>query len=160
MSFVEEQEEKQRGVGKTILWVVGAILIFILAKGAGALFGRATVDQFRDGYGESSADAEIDAGIEKLTSELRGQLPIKVDQITTLVGIAHFGKQIQYMMTIDGELDPSLIPDVRAEQTEINRTNVCRQHPDVPKLFEHGVTMTWQYTDSAGEKFEVSIDRC
>ena len=92
-------------------------------------------------------------------SEIRGQLPIQVDQITKMVGVVTVGSDIIYQMTIDEDIPSDQIENVRQTIDSSNRQKSC-SNAEVSKLIQMGASLTWNYTDQNGDTFKVTVGYC
>lgn len=84
----------------------------------------------------------------------RKQLPMKIDEVTTLLTVASAGRTGVYSYRMD-LFENELPLDWRQKQTSLMRHNVCSQ-PIMSKLMKQGASYAYQYVDKSG-KFLVYI---
>jgi hypothetical protein len=98
-----ENEEPARSKFNWIETIsIGALGIcaVLFAKGIGMIVGRSTVQQFSSGYTEVSNENALTTGLNQAVKQLRTQVPIHVDEITTLSDAMVAGKEIIYKAVI------------------------------------------------------------
>ncbi|MET3964996.1 DUF4339 domain-containing protein [Bradyrhizobium sp. S3.9.1] len=107
---VEPQKKKGSWVLKTLGWI-GLFAAAALAKGIGSEFGK-TVS------GPSRAE-QIEAGLSKIETQLRAELPKKLDDYTTLIAVDHAGYKLRTTSVVDpgkGNVIPTtFLQTVRAQ---------------------------------------------
>ncbi|HEV2867111.1 MAG TPA: hypothetical protein VGX37_11415 [Allosphingosinicella sp.] len=122
--------------------------LFALAAAAAALTTAC-------GQKESSLEYQIAAAIHQISP----QLPMRVDDVTTLTAITHEGTNIIYAMAIDQDLPASEIENARSQMQVSNQTALCAQEMTL-RLIRMGATMTHRYTDKSGDRFETRVASC
>jgi hypothetical protein len=158
-SFVEEHDRKW---GKFAA-IGGGLALLVLAKPIGAfigvLVGTHAAQQVRSGYSETSASAQLRAGLEEAARQMRPQLPMQVDQITTLVGVITAGNRIMYTMTLSEDIPSREIAEATRNIQSHNVERVCGSQ-QTRRLIEAGGEMAYQYTDASGDAFATEVTSC
>jgi hypothetical protein len=86
--------------------------------------------------------------------ELRKQLPMKADELTTLVTVASAGRMLMYSFRV--EIEKERIPSDFIGKQEANlKHNLCA-HPTMRKVMKKGASYSYLYTDIRG-KFVAEI---
>jgi hypothetical protein len=83
---------------KTILYVGGGILasgLWALSGGIGRYLGKSAIESYVQGRQEGS----VEKAVELAVAELRKQLPMQLDEATTLQNVASAGKTFYYTIT-------------------------------------------------------------
>lgn len=110
--------------------------------------------------------SDIDNVSEKLSESLdivRKDLPIPVDDVTTLEGIDSDGLTViyNYRIKVSG-LDPSEKSKFESDIQNVNTKNICN-NPKTSKFLEMGVSYIYKYQDLDNisiRGFEVTKDIC
>jgi hypothetical protein len=124
---------------------IGGILIWGFAGGIGKMVGRTAVEKYQQGKIEGT----IEKAQELAAKHLRKQLPLKVDEITTMQNVVSVGKNLTYFYTMDRKKsDPSLSQFIRKMTPNIIK-NVCGQK-DMALSIKYGGSFTYSYMGSDG----------
>jgi len=86
--------------------------------------------------------------VRKAALELRKQLPVKVDEKTTLLAVVAAGRTLKYSYRMSyrkAELPAKWV----VRQKRMLTGNACA-HPGMRKMMELGVTYSYLYTDTVG----------
>jgi hypothetical protein len=103
--------------------------------------------------------ADVPAQIAQGVVEARRQLPMRVDEITTITDISSEGTRIIYGMRIDLDIPTDQIPQARtAQQTDVTRTACATPQPR--QMIDAGATLVYRYTDRSGDRFDVEVGSC
>lgn len=136
-----------KGVG------IGAGIVVLLAmKMCHSVF---TGDVGSDRLSATDLPRQIAAGV----AEARPQLPIRVDDITTMTGISAAGTRILYDMRLDADIEAADIPGARAEQQAYLERAACEAR-DTRQMIDAGATLAYRYTDRNGDQFETQVGSC
>ena len=81
--------------------------------------------------------------------ELRKQLPMKVDEMTTLVTAASAGRTVIYSFRV--EIEKERIPSDFIGNQEANLKNNLCAHPTMRKMMKKGASYSYLYTDFRGK---------
>jgi len=109
------------------------------------------------GCGKPGDDLEYK--IAEATHQMQGQLPMRVDDVTTLTGVRHEGTNIIYEMSVDRELSADELQAAPGQMQANNQRNMCGQPPTL-ELIRMGASLTHRYTDKAGHHFETRVSAC
>ena len=66
---------------------IAALITWALSGQIGKYVGKSTVENYRQEKKQGKIEAVLEKVLEKSASEIKKQLPIKIDETTTLVGI-------------------------------------------------------------------------
>ena len=99
------------------------------------------------------------AGIQKAAAKIRPQLPVRVDEDTTMIGVVAAGKNIIYQMSVSTDIPEARIHEAQAEMQRTVALNVC-QNEKTKALVEAGATMSYAYTLPSGRTFETDVNHC
>lgn len=105
------------------------------------------------------APADLPRQIEAGIAEARRQLPLRVDDMTTMTAINASGTQIVYEMRIDGDIPTAGIALARAEQQRYVERAAC-ERAATRGMIDAGATLAYRYTDSSGDGFEAHASSC
>ena len=109
------------------------------------------------GCGKPGDDLEYK--IAEATHQMQGQLPMRVDDVTTLTAVRHEGTNIIYEMSVDRELSADELQTATGQMQASNQSNMCGQPPTL-ELIRMGASLTHRYTDKAGHHFETRVSSC
>lgn len=109
--------------------------------------------------GCSKPGDDLEYQIAEATHQLERQLPMRVDDVTTLTGVRHEGTNIIYEMSIDRELAPEDLQSAPGQMQASNQNTICTQ-PATQQLIRMGASLTHRYTDKAGHHFETRVTSC
>lgn len=144
---------------KTVGVIGLGLLAIVLAKGVGALIGSASVDQFSEGYREGASSRALAVGLDKAVRQLKSQVPVQVDEITTLRDAMATSNEIIYLMEVSQDFSTTDLVVVKAQLQTQNQKNVC-DNAGTRQLVAAGGKMTWRYLDAGGDTFSVTVDTC
>jgi hypothetical protein len=110
----------------------------------------------------SVAHADFVSDAQSAAAEnLRKQLPMKVDEFTTLVTVATAGRTAIYSYRID--ISESELPTGwREDQISQLKYNLCN-HPLMRKMMKQGADYSYQYVDIGGKHilyFKIDEAKC
>lgn len=128
------------------LSVIGAILIYVVAGGVGRFLGGSVADNYESSR-QNTAIAEAQA---QVAAEMRKQLPLKVDEFTTLQTVLSVGPTIIYSYVIDiqyDEIEREAFSDDIFKQLKFN---VC-QETNMLSVMSAGGIYTYTYASADGK---------
>jgi hypothetical protein len=130
-------------------YVVVLVVSFGLAHGIGEITGKYIAGQ----------DFETIVEAQRITAAiLRNQLPIKVDEITTLQSVSTVGKTLQYHFKLEAIKDDIDVADFHKMWTTNLKTEVC-QNESMRYVVEQGGQYKYIYTGSDGVVIdEITMD--
>lgn len=99
------------------------------------------------------------AEVSAAAASLRSQLPMRVDEVTTAVGIRADGAEFVYEMRVDDSVSRERFLGLRDVVETLNQTRLCAEEA-VASFIRRGGSMRHIYTNSAGDRFETRIARC
>jgi hypothetical protein len=151
----DAEEPQKKSIFHKLGLVLVAVAVLVFAKGAGFIFGRTTVDRFVDGRQQG----QLEAGLQRAVTQIRSQVPIKVDADTTMIDAIAAGRGIMYVMTVNADIPDDRLSDAKAFMQQRVSRNVCSDEK-AKALITAGATMTYQYHLPSGSTFSVAIDNC
>ena len=89
---------------------------------------------------------------------LRQKLPMRVDDITTVVGIRADGAEFVYDMRVSEVFEGDHLENARATMQASNQSTMCRG--EAGTFIRRGGSMRHIYTDPNGNQFETRVARC
>lgn len=107
----------------------------------------------------ATANPELAGQIAQAAQAFQARVPMQVDQITTLTGVRSNGTEVIYEMAVSQAISPAQLEQVRTTAQNANQTNLCAD-PNAGRLIRMGASMTHQYTDTAGARFETRVTGC
>lgn len=107
----------------------------------------------------AAANPALAAQMTLAADQIRAQLPIRIDQITQVVGIRAEGTEFVYDVMISQPIPGGNIEQARATIQGMNQTSLCN-NPDTRRLITMGGSLNHRYTDSAGNRFETRVVSC
>lgn len=125
-------------------WVV-LIFVMLFASSIGKIVGRSTTQNYFD----SKRDGQIEKAQEFAAAELRKQLPMKVDEYTTLQNALSSGKTLVYHYVIAADAIDVDNQSFRTEVNEILNKNVCGSE-GMLKVIRAGGSYVYQYVSQDG----------
>ena len=155
------ESSKDDAAAKKPNWVLKAggflllLIVVVMAKGIGREVGKSTVESYELGRQEGA----LEAGIQKAAAKIRPQLPVRVDEDTTMIGVVAAGKNIIYQMSVSTDIPEARIHEAQAEMQRTVALNVC-QNEKTKALVEAGATMSYAYTLPSGRTFETDVNHC
>jgi hypothetical protein len=124
-----------------------AALAALLLSWTGAAAGQAVPpDRFA---------AEVAAAVD----ELRAELPMRVDDLTTLTRIRAEGTRFVYEMTVSRDIPADQVENARQVLQRQNQANLC-SNADTRPFLDAGGSMRHVYTDPNGDRFETLVTAC
>ena len=98
----------------------------------------------------NGAKADPIADAQLLAAEnIRKQLPMRIDEQTTLVAVTAAGRMAKYLYRLD--LEKGILPPIwYKRQKELLTNNVCR-HPKMSNAMKRGASYSYMYLDSHGK---------
>jgi hypothetical protein len=124
---------------------IGGIVLWSMAGGIGKYVGRTAVQEYQQGKAAGAVE-EAQAAAAK---QLRKQLPMKVDKITTLESVASAGSLLIYNHTIDligSGIDRATFISMMKNNL---KTNVCGQK-SMAEAIKHGGRYMYSYMGADG----------
>lgn len=103
------------------------------------------------------ANPQIAAQIEREVQQIQAQLPIRIDQVTNIVAVTAEGTEVVYSLRVAAPI-PNPEQAQQAAQAHA-QTNVCAS-PPAAAMVRQGVSMRYDYTDSAGTAFSSRVTTC
>lgn len=92
-------------------------------------------------------------------AQLSTSLPIRVDEMTNVIGIRAEGTEFVYDLEITEAIPPEQIEMVRVGMQNQNQTNMCA-NPSVRTFIGRGGSMNHRYVETAGKRFQTRVVRC
>lgn len=136
---------------KSLIYVVSGsvvILAWALSGEIGEFVGRSTVDSYLEGQSRGAVEMAQAAA----ASELRSQLPIRIDDSTTLERVMSAGATLIYQYRVDfSESDVDTTWHQRMKN--MLATNVCKQS-DMKYALDNGAR--YQYTYFGNDGFMIA----
>jgi hypothetical protein len=144
--FVPDEGSGYKGV------TFGAGLILLLALKAAHSFGL--FDRVRP---EPRLDvaAEIQAGV----SQIRAQLPMRVDEITRMTEVSGSGNRLIYTYAVSEDLTPEELAAARAELPALRQRELCVDQ-GARRLIEAGAVFVYHYVDTARDAIDAEVRSC
>ncbi|HST37113.1 MAG TPA: hypothetical protein VLK25_10855 [Allosphingosinicella sp.] len=99
------------------------------------------------------------AEVEAAAAQLGRQLPMRVDDVTTAVGIRAEGTAFVYEMVVDDSITREQFRSVKDAVEAANRSNLCAQE-EVATFIRRGGSMRHIYRNQAGDRFETRLTSC
>jgi 3-phosphoglycerate kinase len=106
-----------------IIFAIGGLLLFAFAGQIGRYVGKSGVQSYEAG----KMQGLVEKGQELAAVELRKQLPLQVDKLTTLQTVVSAGKMLIYRYEIATKKTEVDIGGFVSEMTEILKNNTCQQ---------------------------------
>ena len=103
--------------------------------------------------------SSIENSLAALAAEMSSQVPIQVDHMTTVTGVAAFGSTLSLYHSIDIYIEPTQIGTTRTDLLLQTRERVC-QKPEMAALIEAGVSIYYRYSDMGGNLIDFTIREC
>jgi len=150
-----------RGKRSTIIgWLIGlgSLLIIVLAKSIGWYVGHSTVQNYQHGEMEGA----LTEAQSRAATELRKQLPQKIDEVTTLNSIFSTGTTLQYGYSISYNLSELNVEQFKQTMTKALQHNVCGIDSMV-KTMKIGGKYSYLYMDKEGQlitKIDIDSSSC
>lgn len=146
-----------------ILAVVGAVLVYAFAGSLGQLLGKAGVNAYTTKSHERSNDGNL---IDKIQAEaaanLRKQLPLQVDELTTLQTVLSAGPMLMYSYLLGmtyADIDHDFFS---GEMPKILLFNVCGS-PEMVNTMALGAVYKYTYLSRDGRlvgTFSIAKNDC
>lgn len=105
--------------------------------------------------GGTDLEAEIEAGVR----QARAELPVKVDEVTTITAITASGNRVNYALQIAADIPTAAIPAAQREQQAALRQSVCSTR-ESRRIVEAGAVLVYNYTDQTGDRFANEVGSC
>ena len=91
--------------------------------------------------------------------QLQAQLPSRVDDVTTAVGVRADGTAFVYDMLVSDAVPAEAFRSARDAAQAANQTNLCAQEL-IATFVRRGGSMRHVYRNSAGDRFETRLTSC
>lgn len=134
---------------------IGLILVALMASSIGKIVGKSATQS----YYESKSEGQVEKAQELAAIELRKQLPLKVDEYTTLQNALSSGTYLiyHYILSLDAsEID---IASFTNGMTSKLRGNVCGSD-GMSKVIKAGGSYIYQYVSRDGISVaEIKFDK-
>ena len=132
-----------------------ALVVALAFAGVGKYVGRKAADSYFD----DKSSAAIERAQEVAAKELRKQLPMKVDSVTTLQSVLSFKKTIIYSYIIDIDFDQIDSSDFISKVSKRVIHNVCSTR-EMKQMIYLGGSYRYSYMSKDGFKLgELSVER-
>lgn len=121
------------------------VVVIIMATGVGNYVGKKAVDNYQDG----KTDGLLEQGQAEAAAELRKQLPMQIDDVTTLQNVISMGTTLAYHYNIaanKADIDMNLFTEQMQKQL---KTNTCEQK-DMANTIKYGGKYTYMYMSADG----------
>jgi hypothetical protein len=134
-------------VKKSLIYVVsGSVVIFAWALSGeiGEFVGRSTVDSYLEGRSRGAVEMAQAA----VATELRSQLPIRIDDLTTLERVMSAGTTLIYQYRVDfseSDVDTTWRQGIK----NMLAMNVCKQS-DMKYALDNGARYQYTYFGNDG----------
>jgi hypothetical protein len=99
------------------------------------------------------------AELESALPSVRAELPMRIDEITQVVGIRAEGTEFVYDVAISEAVPTDMIEEVRRDFQAQSQAMLC-ENADVANFLRRGGTMRHRYSDTTGFRFETRVTRC
>lgn len=103
--------------------------------------------------------SSIENSLAALAAEMSSQVPIQVDHMTTVTGVAAFGSTLNLYHSFDIYIEPTQIGATRTDLLLQTRERVC-QKPEMAALIEAGISIYYRYSDLGGNLIDFTIREC
>jgi hypothetical protein len=139
--------EGRSGVKKSLIYAVSggvAILAWALSGEIGRFVGKSAVDRYLQGQSRGVVEMAQEAA----AKELREQLPMRIDDLTTLERVMSAGSALIYQYRVDfteRDIDNSW----HAKMKSMLAANVCRQS-DMRVALKDGASYQYTYIGNDG----------
>ena len=120
-------------------------MLWSMAGGIGKYVGKTAVKEYQQG----KASAVIEEAMAAAAKQMRPQLPMKVDEITTLQSVMSSGRLLIYNYTIElkkAEIDHAAF---MSQMKNNLRTNVCEQK-SMAEAIKYGGEYMYSYIGADG----------
>lgn len=107
----------------------------------------------------TQSTSSIESSLAALAAEMSSQVPIQVDHMTTVTGVAAIGSSLNLYHSIDLYIEPTQIGTTRADLLLQTGEQVC-QKPEMAALIEAGVSIYYSYSDLGGNLIDFTIREC
>jgi hypothetical protein len=135
-------------VTKAVMWIViviGGLILWSISGQIGKFVGKSAVERYQSGQTEGA----VEQAIEQAAIEIRKQLPMKVDKITTLQNVISAGNTLQYhyIMDVDVKTLDKNVFKINMRKSLLH--NICNQK-DMVFTMNLGGNYLYLYKDKNG----------
>ncbi|HEX8528042.1 hypothetical protein [Allosphingosinicella sp.] len=102
-----------------------------------------------------SLQSEIESGV----AQVQAQLPIRLDDLTTVTGVSSTGTRILFSGRISEDIPTAEIPAAQADAQQAVRQILC-DNPDNRALIGRGAIMAYRIVDPSGDRIELEVGSC
>jgi hypothetical protein len=137
----------------------GAIAVALVVAAAFAGVGKYIGRKAANSYFDDKSSATIERAQEVAAEELRKQLPMKVDSVTTLQSVISFKKTILYSYVVDIDFDQINSSDFINEVSRRVVYNACSTK-EMKEIISLGGSYRYSYVSKDGFKLgELAVER-
>ena len=132
---------------------IGFLVLFAIANGVGRFTGKSVLKEYEGG--------KVEAAQAYAAEEMRKQLPMRIDEVTTLQSVLSMGKSLIYNYRIELIKD-DINNNFLQKQTGLLRQNVCGQKA-MAKVIKLGRSYRYLYMSKDGlslGSIEISKKSC
>ena len=133
---------------RILAYVAGGIAllgIWALSGEIGRFIGRSAIE----GYNQGKQEGAVERAVKHAVHELRNQLPMQVDEATTLLRVASAGKALIYHYRLSSAKRDMDLTHFHAIMASDLISNVC-QHEDMRYMMEMGANYRYVYMSADG----------
>lgn len=124
---------------------LAALIAWALSGQIGQFVGKSAVESYQEG----KQQGVIEKAVEMAAVEIRKQLPIQIDEITTLQTVMSAGKTLIYTYRLSRKKSDMDIDYFIANKRENLKSNVCQQK-GMKSILDKGGNFTYSYLSSDG----------
>ena len=137
---------------------LAAFMVWALSGEIGRFVGKSAVESYQEG----KQQGVIEKAVEMAAVELRKQLPIQIDEITTLQTVISVGKTLIYQYRLSRKKSDIDIDYFIENKRENLSSNVCQQN-GMKSILDKGGKFTYSYLSSDGlyiGEIKVTLSDC
>ena len=110
--------------------------------------------------GGKPADDPVVRAVQREAENSKSQLPLRIDEITQLVGVTAKGRTLALAYRVSGRNDIRNNPEVRARLTQAVIAQSCTA-PQMRRFVDAGATLAMTYSDQSGTKLlGIEVSHC
>jgi hypothetical protein len=153
MSYADEGDRHPWDPRSNI--TVGIILAMVVFGGSAAWYYHDAIF----GSGTSSRNARLERELNMGAQMINRRVPIRVDEITTLIGAETQGTQFTYKYTISEDIPTARIEEARQALQRDVGARLCAD-PNMSQALRNGATISADYRDTSGDHIRVTFPAC
>lgn len=109
----------------------------------------------RGGQSERPTPEQLSANLQAEARSLQSQLPVRVDEVTEIVGVEVEGTQVIYTVQASAPF-----PEGFQASEESQLAGRFCGNPQSAQIIRQGGSARYDYTDSTGSRFSVPVTSC